>query len=71
MTHNETSTGLTNPVEEICDMMKKKYPDVLILVDCVSSMGGMKIDVDGWELISRSPPVKNVSGSLRDLHWPA
>lgn len=48
MTHNETSTGLTNPVEEICDMMKKKYPDVLILVDCVSSMGGMKIDVDGW-----------------------
>ena len=28
--HNETSTGLTNPVKEISAMLKKKYPDVLI-----------------------------------------
>src|SRR4030042_911361 len=27
--HNETSTGLTNPIEEISRMMKEKYPDVL------------------------------------------
>lgn len=48
ITHNETSTGLTNPVEKICEMMKEKYPDVLILIDCVSSMGGMDIKVDEW-----------------------
>ena len=45
ITHNETSTGLMNPVEEISEV-RKKYPDVLWLVDAVSSMGGVKIEVD-------------------------
>ncbi len=45
VTHNETSTGIMNPVEEIAEVMKK-YPDVLWLLDAVSSMGGTKIDVD-------------------------
>ncbi|MBN2543398.1 alanine--glyoxylate aminotransferase family protein [bacterium] len=43
--HNETSTGLMNPLEEIAEVMKK-YPDVLFLVDAVSSMMGVKIEVD-------------------------
>ncbi len=46
VTHNETSTGVMNPLEEIAEV-RKKYPDVLWLVDTVSSMGGVKIDVDG------------------------
>lgn len=45
VTHNETSTGIMNPVEEIAEV-KKKYPDVLWLVDTVSSMAGTKIEVD-------------------------
>jgi aspartate aminotransferase-like enzyme len=45
ITHNETSTGIMNPVEEIAEV-KKKYPDVLWLLDSVSSMGGTKIEVD-------------------------
>lgn len=45
VTHNETSTGIMNPVEEIAEV-RKKYPDVLWLVDSVSSMGGVKIAVD-------------------------
>jgi aspartate aminotransferase-like enzyme len=45
VTHNETSTGIMNPVEEIADV-RKKYPDVLWLVDAVSSMAGAKIEVD-------------------------
>lgn len=45
VTHNETSTGIMNPVEAISDV-RKKYPDVLWLVDAVSSMGGAKIEVD-------------------------
>jgi len=45
ITHNETSTGIMNPVGEIAEVMKK-YPDVVYCLDTVSSMGGTKIDVD-------------------------
>jgi aspartate aminotransferase-like enzyme len=45
VTHNETSTGIMNPVEEIAEV-KKKYPDVIWLLDTVSSMGGANINVD-------------------------
>ncbi len=43
--HNETSTGVMNPIEEVAEVMKK-YPDVCWLVDAVSSMTGVKIEVD-------------------------
>ncbi|MBC8481569.1 MAG: alanine--glyoxylate aminotransferase family protein, partial [Planctomycetes bacterium] len=33
--YNETSTGVANPVYEISEMMKRKYPDVLVFVDSV------------------------------------
>lgn len=45
ITHNETSTGVQNPLEAISEIVSK-YPDVLLLVDTVSSMGGVKIEVD-------------------------
>lgn len=45
ITHNETSTGVMCPVEEIAEVMKK-YPEVVWCMDTVSSMGGTKIDVD-------------------------
>jgi len=45
VTHNETSTGIQNPVEEIAEVMKK-YPDVIWCVDAVSSAAGAKIEVD-------------------------
>ena len=50
ITHNETSTGVMNPIEEIGKLVKEKYPDVLVLVDAVSSMGGAEIRVDEWGL---------------------
>ncbi len=34
--HNETSTGTMNPIEDIAQVMKK-FPDVLFIVDVVSS----------------------------------
>lgn len=43
--HNETSTGLMNPLADIAAVMKK-YPDVMFIVDCVSSMTGVKIECD-------------------------
>lgn len=47
---NETSTGLTNPVQEIAALIREKYPDVLILVDAVSGMAGIKVEFDAWGL---------------------
>lgn len=45
ITHNETSTGVMNPVEQIAEVMKK-YPEVVYCLDAVSSLGGSKIEVD-------------------------
>lgn len=45
ITHNETSTGIMNPVEAIAPVIKK-YPEVVYCLDAVSSMGGTKIEVD-------------------------
>lgn len=45
ITHNETSTGVMNPVEDIAAVVKK-YPEVVYCLDTVSSMGGTKIEVD-------------------------
>jgi aspartate aminotransferase-like enzyme len=43
--HNETSTGVMNPLPEICCTLAK-YPDVILIVDTVSSFAGVKIDMD-------------------------
>ena len=48
ITHNETSTGIHNPVGKISEVLKAKYPDVILCVDTVSSMGGDFIPVDEW-----------------------
>jgi predicted phosphoserine aminotransferase len=42
---NETSTGTRAPIEDIAEVMKK-YPDVLLLVDTVSSLMGDKVEID-------------------------
>jgi aspartate aminotransferase-like enzyme len=44
--HNETSTGVQNPIEELCQVLHETSPDTLILVDAVSSLAGVKIDMD-------------------------
>ena len=43
--HNETSTGVMNPLPEICCTLAK-YPDVLLIVDAVSSFSAVKIEMD-------------------------
>lgn len=50
ITHNETSTGVLNPLQEISALVKDKYPDVLVCVDAVSSMAGTEIKVNDWNL---------------------
>ena len=48
--HNETSTGIENPVAEIAELARTVHPDILILVDAVSSAGGVKIETEAWGL---------------------
>jgi aspartate aminotransferase-like enzyme len=43
--HNETSTGVMNPLYQIA-ALKKKFPDVMFIIDAVSSMTGTKIEFD-------------------------
>jgi aspartate aminotransferase-like enzyme len=43
--HNETSTGVMSPLAELA-ALKKKYPDVMFIVDAVSSMTATKIEFD-------------------------
>ncbi len=43
--HNETSTGTMSPLAEIA-ALKKKYPDVMFIVDAVSSMTALPLNFD-------------------------
>ncbi|WP_421078252.1 alanine--glyoxylate aminotransferase family protein [Methanothermococcus sp. Ax23] len=46
--HNETSTGVKNPIEEIGNIVKDY--DALYVVDTVSSLGGDYVDVDKFNI---------------------
>jgi predicted phosphoserine aminotransferase len=48
--HNETSTGMLNPVAEIAVAVQVNNPDTLICVDAVSSLGGAPLEMDSWGL---------------------
>jgi len=43
--HNETSTGVMSPLAEVA-ALKAKYPDVMFIIDSVSSMSAVKIEFD-------------------------
>src|SRR5687767_2850681 len=47
--HNETSTGVMSPLVQIAEL-KKKYPDVMFIVDAVSSMTATKLDFDALQI---------------------
>lgn len=48
--HNETSTGVENPVREIAAQVRSLSPETLICIDAVSSLGGARIEMDSWGL---------------------
>lgn len=50
LTHNETSTGVTNDLEAIARACRRVRPDVLLLVDAISSLGSLRCSVDAWDL---------------------
>jgi aspartate aminotransferase-like enzyme len=50
ITHNETSTGVTNNVAALAAVVHEESPGTLVLVDAVSSLGGMPVAFDDWKL---------------------
>src|SRR5205085_4543137 len=49
LTHNETSTGVTNDIAALARAVHEESPDTLVLVDAVSSLGGIPVRFDNWE----------------------
>ena len=50
LTHNETSTGITNPIRELAATIRELAPDALILVDAISALGAVPFAMDAWGL---------------------
>ena len=48
LTHNETSTGVMNPIPELAAAVREEAPDALILVDSVSGLGAVPFQMDDW-----------------------
>lgn len=44
--HAETSTGVRHPLAELGAALRDR--DVLLMADCVTSLGGIELDVDAW-----------------------
>jgi aspartate aminotransferase-like enzyme len=50
MTHNETSTAVTNPIAELAALVKDTAPEALIIVDAISGLGAVPFETDAWGL---------------------
>lgn len=46
--HAETSTGARQPLEEITKIVHDA--GALLLIDCVTSLGGLPVEIDGWDV---------------------
>ena len=44
--HAETSTGVENPIAPLTAAVRDA--DALLVVDCVTSLGGMPVEIDAW-----------------------
>jgi predicted phosphoserine aminotransferase len=52
LVHNETSTGVTSPIQEIAQAIRALPggDEIMILVDSVSGLAGARIEMDAWDL---------------------
>lgn len=46
LVHAETSTGAEQPVAEVAALAKEQ--GALVAIDCVTSLGGMPVEIDAW-----------------------
>jgi aspartate aminotransferase-like enzyme len=48
LTHNETSTGVANPMRSLAPVVREAPGDPLLLVDGISGLGAMPFEMDAW-----------------------
>ncbi len=48
--HNESACGVQNPLPELLSLIRQMAPQTLTLVDAVSSLGGVALEMDAWEI---------------------
>lgn len=48
LTHNETSTGVINPIAELAAVIRDVQPEALVIVDGVSGVGAVPFAMDAW-----------------------
>jgi aspartate aminotransferase-like enzyme len=46
LTHNETSAGILNPLQRICDLAHAH--GAIVVADCITSIGGVDVPVERW-----------------------
>ncbi|MFW6195372.1 MAG: pyridoxal-phosphate-dependent aminotransferase family protein [Chloroflexota bacterium] len=62
ITHNESSTGITNRIEEISKVVHEES-DALLLLDAVSSAAGIPLAVDAWDIDTMSTASQKAWGA--------
>ena len=50
ITHNETATGVLEPLQALAAVVRRHAPDALVLVDVVTSLGGAELRFADWGL---------------------
>jgi aspartate aminotransferase-like enzyme len=50
VTHNETSTGVLNPLQDLARAVRGTRPDALLLVDGISSVSSVEVRPEDWDL---------------------
>ncbi len=48
VTHNETSTGVANPMQALAEVIRGAPGEPLLLVDGISGLGAMPFEMDAW-----------------------
>jgi alanine-glyoxylate transaminase/serine-glyoxylate transaminase/serine-pyruvate transaminase len=48
--HAETSTGAEFPLERLADAMRASGSDALLYADCVTSLGGQRVEAEAWNI---------------------
>jgi alanine-glyoxylate transaminase/serine-glyoxylate transaminase/serine-pyruvate transaminase len=48
--HAETSTGIEQPLSGLARAAREVAPGVLLMADCVTSLGGIEVEFDAWEI---------------------
>ncbi len=48
--HAETSTGIEQPLSGLAQAAREAAPNVLLMADCVTSLGGVEVEFEAWEI---------------------